>query len=69
MHVLYLTLIDLSLGYHNLKHDEKSSFLTTFVCQFGTYGYMRLPFGTTPAGNIFERKIDEYSKNYQMFLA
>ena len=29
--VQYLYLIDASSGYHNLKLDERSSFLTTFA--------------------------------------
>ena len=35
----YLSLIDASSGYHSLKLDEKSSYLTTFACQFGCYRY------------------------------
>ena len=35
--VKYLTLIDESLGYHNLKLDEQSLHLTTFSCPFGKY--------------------------------
>ena len=35
--VKYLFLTDASSGYHNLKLDEKSSYLTTFACQFGQY--------------------------------
>ena len=30
----YMILMDLSSGYHNLKLDKKSFYLTTFVCQF-----------------------------------
>ena len=32
--VKYLSLIDASSGYHNLKLDKRSSYLTTFACQF-----------------------------------
>ena len=32
----YLTLIDVSLCYHNLKLNNKLSYLTIFVCQVGT---------------------------------
>ena len=35
MHVQYLTLIDISSGYHSLQLDKKSSYLTTFAYQFG----------------------------------
>ena len=35
----YLSLIDMSSGYHNLKLDEKSSYLTIFTIQFGRHRY------------------------------
>ena len=59
----YLSLIDASSGYHNLKIDEKSSNFMMFVCQFGRYSYIRLPFGAAPAGDMFQRKIDEIFKD------
>ena len=34
--VIYLSLIDASSGYCNLKLDQKS-YLMTFACQFGSY--------------------------------
>ena len=37
--VRYLSLIDVSSGYHNLKLDDESLYLTTFACQFGRYKY------------------------------
>ena len=37
--VQYMSIIDASLGYHNLKLDEKSSYLTMFACPFGWYWY------------------------------
>ena len=33
----YLTFIVVSSGYHNLKLDEKVSYLMTFSCPFGRY--------------------------------
>ena len=56
------SLIDASSGYHNLKLDEKSSYLTMFAYQFGRYRYKRLPFGAAQAGDMFQRKIDETFK-------
>ena len=38
-HAKYLSLIDVSLGYNNLKLDEKSSYLMMFTCQFGRFRY------------------------------
>ena len=54
----YLSLIDVSSGYHNLKLDERLSYFMMFACQIGRYRYKRLPFGAAPAGNMFQRKID-----------
>ena len=59
----YLSLIDMTLGYHNLKPDKKSSYLTVFICQFGRNIYKWLPFGVTPAGDMFQRKVDEIFKD------
>ena len=61
--VKYFSLIDARSGYHNLKFDERSSYLTTFMCQFGRYRYKRLPFGAAVTGDMFHWKIDEKFKN------
>ena len=37
--VEYMSIIDASLGYHNVQLDTKSSYLTTFACPFGRYWY------------------------------
>ena len=37
--VRYMSIIDASSGYHNLKLDEKSSYLTTYACPFGQHWY------------------------------
>ena len=57
--VQYMSIIDVSLGYHNLKLDKQSSYLTTFACPFGRYRYKQLPFAAAPVGNMFQHKIDE----------
>ena len=54
-----MSIIDASSGYHNLKLDTQSSYLTTFSCPFGRYHYKCLPFGAVPAGYMFQRKIDK----------
>ena len=58
----YLSLIDVSYGYQNLKLYERSSYLPMFPCQFGRYRHKRLLLGATPAGDMFQRKIDEIFK-------
>ena len=57
--VQYLSIINASSGYHNIKLDNQSSYLTMFACPFGRYRYKCLPFGAVPAGNMFQCKIDE----------
>ena len=57
--VQYMSIIDASSGYHNLKLDMQLSYLTTFSCLFGRYHYKCLPFGVMLVGNMFQRKIDE----------
>ena len=58
----FLSLIDTSSGYHNLKLNKRSSYLMMFTCQFGRYRYKQLPFGAAPAGDMFHRKIDKIFK-------
>ena len=54
-----MSIINARLGYHNLKLDKQSSYLTTFVCPFGWYRYEHLLFGVLPADDMFQHKIDE----------
>ena len=56
--IQYLSLIDASSRYHNLWLDEKSSYVTTFMCLFGRYRHKWLPFGAALAGNMFQWKTD-----------
>ena len=57
--VQYMSIIDASFGYHNLKLDKQSSYLTTFSCPFGKYQYKWLLLRATLAGNMFQWKIDK----------
>ena len=59
----YLSLTDVSSGYHNLNLNEKSSYMMMFTCQFGRYRYKWLLFGAAPAGDMFQWKIDEIFKD------
>ena len=40
----------------------RSSYLTTFACQFGRYRYKRLPFGAAPTGGMSQDKINKIFK-------
>ena len=57
--VRYMAIIDASPGYHNLKLDDNSSYLTTFACQFGRYRYKHLSFRAVTMGDMFQHKIDK----------
>ena len=61
--IQYMSIIDASLGYHNLKLDKQSSYLTIFACPFGSYRYKWLPFGAGSAGDMFQCKIDKSFNN------
>ena len=39
--------------------DQASSTLTTFNTLFGRYKWTRMPFGISPAGEIFQRHLDQ----------
>ena len=63
----YISFINESSGYHNLKLDERSCYFTMFACQFGIYRYKKLAFGAAPAGNMLQRKIMKYLRICQMY--
>ena len=66
--VQYMSIIDASSGYHNLKLDKQSSYLTTFACPFGRYRYKHLPFGAVPAGDCFNVKLMKFLRTCLMYL-
>ena len=52
--VQYMSIINVSSGYHNLWLDMQSSYLTTFSYPFGRFWYKHLPFRAAPVGNMFQ---------------
>ena len=56
---------DANSGYFNLGLYKISSYLMTFLHQFGRYRFTILPSGVVSAGNLFQRKIDEIFKGLQ----
>ena len=53
------TKLDCKNGYWQVKLDQDSSILTTFNTPFGRYKWTRMPFGISPAGEIFQRRLDQ----------
>ena len=53
------TKCDLKNGFWHIVLEEESSYLTTFGTPFGRYRWKRLPFGISPAPEIFQQRLDE----------
>ena len=51
--------LDCKNGYWQVPLDHDSSVLTTFNTPFGRYKWNRMPFGISPAGEIFQRRLDQ----------
>ena len=54
-----MTVLNCKKGYWHQELDEASSYLTTFNTEFGRYRYTVMPFGTTIAGDVFHRKLEQ----------
>ena len=48
------TKVDCKNGYWQIKLTEESSLLSTFATPFGRYKWNRMPFGISPASEIFQ---------------
>ena len=51
--------VDLKEGFLQVELDEESSQLTVFHTPWGRYRFHRMPFGITPAPEIFQMKLDQ----------
>lgn len=51
------TVLDAKDGFHQVKLDDASSYLTTFWTPFGRYRYLRMPFGISSAPEEFQRRM------------
>jgi hypothetical protein len=51
----YFAKIDLTSGFWNLKLDAKSADLCVFATPWGRFCFLRLPFGFSPAPEVFHR--------------
>ncbi|GFW81336.1 retrovirus-related Pol polyprotein from transposon 17.6 [Trichonephila clavipes] len=56
----FMSTIDLQSGYHQVKVADVDQGQTAFVCPFGTYRYLRMPFGLRNAPATFQRLIDKF---------
>lgn len=51
------SVLDAKDGFHQVKLDEESSYLTAFWTPFGRYRYLRMPFGISSAPEEFQRRM------------
>ena len=49
---------DLRNGFWHISLDEESSYLTTFATPFGRYRWLQMPFGISPAPEIFQSRLE-----------
>ena len=50
---------DLKDGFLHIELDNESSLLTTFQTPWGRYCWKRMPFGISPAPELFQQKLDQ----------
>ena len=49
---------DLQNGFWHISLDEESNYLTTFATPFRRYRWLRMPFGISPAPEIFQSRLE-----------
>ena len=53
------TILDAKDGYHSIPLAPESRPLTTFICEWGRYWYLRAPQGWTGSGDAYTKRVDE----------
>ena len=59
----YFSVFDCKKGFWQLKLSEESSKLLTFNTPFGRYRFARMPFGISPAPEIYQRTMADIFKD------
>ena len=57
------TVLDAVDGYHAIKLDEESQWITMFITQWGRYIFLRMPQGYLASGDAYTRRFDEIIKD------
>ena len=57
-------MMDGFFGYNQVLVDEKEQLKTAFTTPWGTYVYVRMPFGLINVGATFQRAMDVAFKDY-----
>ena len=64
-HSRFFTTLDATSGFLQVRLDTDSSYLTTFATSFGRYRWLRLPFGSASAPEVFHRLVHDMFSDMQ----
>ena len=56
------TKLDANIGFWQVKLDERSKDLTTYITPFGRFQFNKMPFGIANAPEHFQRRMSKVSK-------
>jgi len=61
----YISILDCSQGYYQLRMKPKSVIYTSFIAHRGQCEYLVMPFGLKCAGSTFQRVMGQMINNHQ----
>ncbi|GFV78192.1 retrovirus-related Pol polyprotein from transposon 17.6 [Trichonephila clavipes] len=65
----FMSTLDLRAGYHQVKVHVEDQDKTAFVCPFGTYRFLRMPYGFRNAPATFQRLMNRFCNGLEDILA
>ncbi|GFW65914.1 retrovirus-related Pol polyprotein from transposon 17.6 [Trichonephila clavipes] len=65
----FMSTLDLRAGYHQVKVHVVDQDKTAFICPFGTYRYLRMPYGLRNSPATFQRLMNRFCNGLEDILA